>query len=274
VTEAILPRPGAAAPVPPVAPPASGAFRAWHVVRRNYLVWRKLMLPSLTGNLADPFIYLIGLGFGLGAFMPPIQGVPYIAFLAGGMVCYSTMNSASFEALYSAFSRLQMQRTWEGILHAPMNVSDIVIGEWLWAGLKATLSGAAILLVMYLLGIARGFPPLAVLPVALLVGLSFAGIALVMTTLAKSYDFFVFYFTLVVTPMMFLSGVFFPRDSLPGVARVISEALPLTHAVELSRPLALGGVPQRPFLNVLVLAAFGLAGVALACRLAQRRLAR
>jgi lipooligosaccharide transport system permease protein len=127
---------------------------------------------------------------------------------------------------------------------------------------------------MYLLGIARGFPPLAVLPVALLVGLSFAGIALVMTTLAKSFDFFVFYFTLVVTPMMFLSGVFFPRDSLPRVAHVISEALPLTHAVELSRPLALGGLPHRPLLNVLVLAAFGVAGVALACRLAQRRLAR
>ncbi len=245
-----------------------------HVVRRNYLVWRKLMLPSLTGNLADPFIYLIGLGFGLGAFMPPIEGVPYITFLAGGMLCYSVMNSASFEALYSAFSRLQLQRTWEGILHAPMTVNDIVLGEWLWAGLKSMLSGIAILLVMYVLGVARGFAPLAVLPVMLLVGLCFAGIALVMTTLAKSYDFFVFYFTLVVTPMMFLSGVFFPRNSLPAFARGLGEVLPLTHAVELARALALGHVPARPLLNVLVLCLYGIGGVALACLLARRRLAR
>jgi lipooligosaccharide transport system permease protein len=253
-----------------------GAFnvRPLYVVRRNYLVWRKLMLPSLTGNLADPFIYLIGLGFGLGAFMPPMDGVPYITFLAGGMICYSVMNSASFEALYSAFSRLQMQRTWEGILHAPMTVDDIVFGEWLWAGMKATLSGIAILAVMYLLGIAKGFAPLGVLPVALLVGLCFAGIALVMTALAKSYDFFVFYFTLIVTPMMFLSGVFFPRTTLPPIARTLSEFLPLTHAIELARPIALGQVPVRPLLNVTVLAVFALGGVFLACRLARRRLAR
>jgi lipooligosaccharide transport system permease protein len=282
VTDAVLPtppdalrRPPGPATLPPIpAGAAGGGLRPLHVVRRNYLVWRKLLLPSLTGNLADPFIYLIGLGFGLGAFMPPIAGVPYIAFLAGGMICYSTMNSASFEALYSAFSRLQMQRTWEGILHAPMTVTDIVLGEWLWAGLKATLSGASILLVMYVLGIARGVAPFAVLPLAFVVGLCFAGIALVMTTLAKSYDFFVFYFTLVVTPMMFLSGVFFPRESLPAVARGLSEALPLTHAVELSRALALGGVPHRPLVNLAVLLAFGIAGVALACRLAERRLAR
>ena len=248
--------------------------RALHVVRRNYLVWRKLMWPSLVGNLADPLIYLVGLGFGLGAFLPPIEGVPYINFLAGGMICYSTMNSASFEGLYSAFSRLQMQRTWEGILHAPMTVRDIVVGEWLWAGSKATLSGAAILLVMYALGIVRGVEPLAVLPVVLLVGLCFAGIALVMTTLARSYDFFVYYFTLFVTPMMFASGVFFPRTSLPAPVRLIGELLPLTHATELARSITLGTSLERPLVNAAVLLAYSLAGVALAARIARRRLSK
>ena len=52
------------------------------VWRRNFLVWRKLALPSILGNLADPLIYMLGLGYGLGAMLPSIDGQPYVAFLA------------------------------------------------------------------------------------------------------------------------------------------------------------------------------------------------
>jgi lipooligosaccharide transport system permease protein len=262
-------------PLPALPGSAHGPLRrALEVMRRNYLVWRKLMWPSLVGNLADPLIYLVGLGYGLGAFVPELAGMPYISFLAAGMLCYSTMNSASFEALYSAYTRLAVQRTWEAIRHAPMTVADIVRGEWLWAGVKSWLSGAAILLVMYALGIVSGIAPLAVLPVLLLVGLAFAGIALVITALAKSYDFFVYYFTLLVTPMMLVSGVFFPTDQLPAAVRWVSSALPLVHGTELARGLALGAPLERPLINVLVLAAYGLVGLAIATRLSERRLSR
>ena len=80
------------------------------VWQRNFLVWRKLALPSILGNLADPLIYMLGLGYGLGAMLPSIDGRPYVAFLAAGTVCASTMNAATFEALYSAFSRMHVQR--------------------------------------------------------------------------------------------------------------------------------------------------------------------
>ena len=140
-------------------------YRFLYLVERNYKVWRKLLIPSLIANLADPLIYLIGLGYGLGALVGQVDGRPYITFLAAGMLCFSTLNSASAEALYSAFSRLKVQRTWEGILHAPMTITDVVLGEWLWAAIKATLSGTAILVIMYSFGIVRGLAPLAVLPV-------------------------------------------------------------------------------------------------------------
>ena len=51
-------------------------------------------------------------------------------------------------------------------------------------------------------------------------GITFSCIALIFNALAKGYDFFTYYFTLFLTPMMFLSGVFFPREQLPGVVRV------------------------------------------------------
>ncbi|MDO9242315.1 MAG: hypothetical protein Q7U32_00730, partial [Rhodocyclaceae bacterium] len=78
--------------------------RAFAVWRRNFLVWKKLAMPSMLGNLADPMIYLFGLGYGLGSLLPQVDGVSYIAFLATGTICASTMNAASFETLYSGFS--------------------------------------------------------------------------------------------------------------------------------------------------------------------------
>ena len=95
---------------PPIAfPVLSGRFI--HVWRRNRLVWRKLAIPSILGNLADPMLYMLGLGYGLGAMMPAVNGMPYITFLAAGTVCSSTMMSASFEAMYSGFSRMHVQKT-------------------------------------------------------------------------------------------------------------------------------------------------------------------
>src|SRR5512142_3375965 len=85
--------------------------------RRNFLVWRKLAIPSVLGNLADPLIYMLGLGYGLGGLLPQVGGVSYVSFLAAGTVVSSTMNAATFEALYSAFSRMHVQKTWDAILN-------------------------------------------------------------------------------------------------------------------------------------------------------------
>ena len=132
------------------------SLRAIAVWRRNFLVWKKLAIPSVLGNLADPMIYLFGLGYGLGsllpASLPQLGGVSYIAYFAAGTVCASTMHAASFEALYSAFSRMHVQRTWEAILNAPVTLDDIVLGELLWGATKAVLSGVAILLVIAAFG--------------------------------------------------------------------------------------------------------------------------
>ena len=203
-----------------------------------------------------------------------VGGHPYVNFLAAGMICYSTMQTATFEGLYSAFSRLKVQRTWEGILYAPMTAADIVVGEWVWCALKALLSGAAILLVMYALGIVHGARPLLALPVVLLVGLAFGGVALFVTTLANSYDFFIYYFTLVITPLMFLSGVFYPLAQLPPALQTLAYLLPLAHACSLLRGVTLGDPVAWPLLSLAVLLAYGVIGVTLASVVAARRLSK
>jgi lipooligosaccharide transport system permease protein len=248
------------------------SVRAFAVWRRNFLVWRKLAIPSLLGNLADPLIYLFGLGYGLGSLLPQVAGVPYIAFLASGVVCASTMNAASFEALYSSFSRMHMQRTWEAILYAPVELDDVLAGEWLWAAAKAMLSGSAILLIVTLLGFVHSPLALWILPVIFITGLAFSGMGLIMTALAPSYDFFMYYFTLFLTPMVLLSGVFFPQTQLPLAVQAVAAWLPLTHAVALVRPLVFGDVPHDIALHVGALLAMACVAFWIALQLARRRL--
>ena len=111
-------------------------------------------MPSILGNLADPLIYMLGLGYGLGAMScREVGGVPYIAFLAAGTVCYLDHERATFEALYSAFSRMHVQRTWDAILNAPVALDDVVAAELAWAAAKSFLSGLAIMLVAWALGL-------------------------------------------------------------------------------------------------------------------------
>ena len=245
------------------------------VFRRHFLVWRKLAIPSLVGNIAEPLITLVAFGYGLGTLIGSVNlnntAVPYLLFLASGSICASAMQAASFEALYSAFSRMHVQRTWDGIMNAPVRLDDVVFAEMLWAAFKSLFTSVVILAVMLALNISHSLMLILALPLLALVGITFSCIALIFNALAKGYDFFTYYFTLFLTPTIFLSGVFFPRDQLPGALRVISDWLPLTAAVELIRPLFLGQWPLQGLQHLAILAAYAVAGFWIALALTRKR---
>lgn len=276
----ISPATGTAAPGIWRAPELS--LRFWPVFLRNLLVWRKLAIPSLVGNIAEPLMWLVAFGYGMGALVGQVTvsggassggdvRVPYILFLASGSICMSAMNAASFEALYSAFSRMHVQKTWDGIMNAPVSLDDVVLAEMLWAAFKALFTVTAILGVMLALGISHAPKLLLAWPVLLGVGITFSCIALIFNALAKGYDFFTYYFTLFLTPMMFLGGVFFPREQLPGPVRAVSDWLPLTNAVELVRPLFMDQWPANPVRHLLVLVVCTVASFWIALALTRKR---
>lgn len=242
--------------------------------RRNFMVWRKMAGSSILGHLADPVIYMLGLGYGLGGMLPEIGGMPYITFLAAGTVCYSTMNSASFESLYSGFARMHEQRTWEAILNTPVTLDDVVFAEIAWAASKSLLAGMAVLAVIWLLGLSHSPLTLWLIPLSLLVGICFASLGLIVTALAPAYDFFMYYFTLVITPMVLLCGVFFPVSQLPPILQSISAVLPLTHAVDIARPLLNNAAPVHCAAHVAALVAYTLAGFYVSLVLFRRRLSQ
>ncbi len=250
-------------------------LRFWPVFLRNFLVWRKMIIPSLIANIAEPLMWLVAFGYGLGALVGEVQlgaqKVPYIVFLASGSICMSAMNAATFEALYSAFSRMHMQKTWDGIMNAPVRLDDVLLAEMLWAAFKAIFTATAILFVMLALGIANSWKVLLAWPILLGVGITFSCLALIFNALAKGYDFFTYYFTLFLTPMMFLSGVFFPLDNLPEGVRWMATALPLTQAVSLVRPLFMDQWPEHVLVHIGILTAYAVAAWTIALHLTRKR---
>lgn len=242
------------------------------VFTRNFLVWRRLFWPALVMNLGEPALYLIGLGLGLGTFIGQMQGMDYLTFLASGILASSVMNTASFEGMYSVYTRMGPQKTYDAMLATPLGIEDIVLGEMLWCGAKALFSALGILIIAYALGAIHAPSALWALPIALLTGLAFAGPAMMMAALARNYEFFNYYFVLVLTPMLLLSGVFFPMDGLPAGLRPLIDLLPLAHAVELMRAVVLDVALSRPWTNILTLSAYIVLGFVGAAALIRRRL--
>jgi lipooligosaccharide transport system permease protein len=249
--------------------PGRGAVAVW---RRNLRVWRKLIGPAIAMNFGEPTLYLLGLGFGLGSFVGSMSDMPYLAFLASGIIASSAMTTASFEGMYSVFTRMDVQHTYDAMLATPLVLDDILAGEMLWCASKALFSGIAILTVAVVLGVTAGPAALLVLPVVFLIGLCFAGPAMIMAAVAANYDFFNYYFVLAVTPMLILGGVFYPIDTLPTAVQSAVQVLPLTHAVALTRPLMTGQPLHTPLLHLAVLAGYAATSFYVAVALVRRRL--
>jgi lipooligosaccharide transport system permease protein len=151
-------------------------------------------------------------------------------------------------------------------------VDDIVIGELLWCGTKSLVSGSAILAVAAVLGAVNDWDALLVIPVIFLTGVCFAAPGLIVTAYARGYEYFNFYMTLIMTPMFIMCGVFYPVSSLPGPVQSVVEILPLTHAVEIIRPIVVGQPVTDLALHLGALALFGLVSTWAATILFRRRL--
>jgi lipooligosaccharide transport system permease protein len=246
--------------------------RAVAVWYRDAKVWTKFYKASILGNMGEPLLYLLAMGWGLGRMVGTVDGIPYIQFLAPGLVCSTAMYAATFECTFGAFTRMTRQNTYDAILATPVSLEDIVAGEVLWGATKGLLSGAAMLLVMALFGLVA--TPWSVLALGLVftIGLLFASLSMIVTARAPSYDFFSYYFTLAIAPMFLFSGIFFPVGNLPDWAQTFAWFLPLTHGVTASRALFTGSFSWSIAADLLWLAVFTAVVFVIAIRSIRKRL--
>jgi lipooligosaccharide transport system permease protein len=238
------PAPATAPPQAPLAarvraylPQPRMAARVW---RRDLRVFSKLWKGALLPQFFDPVLYLLAMGFGLGAYVARIQGIPYEQFIGSGLVASAVMWAASFETTWNIYFKMEETRLYDAILTTPIEVPDVVAGEVAWAATRAVVYGTAFIVVVSLFGLVES-PWAVALPAFLaLGGACFATMGMTFTTLVARVDLYSYYYTLLITPMFLFSGIFYPLDRLPDWTHVVAWFTPLYHLVEIARGLILG----------------------------------
>lgn len=230
---------------------------------RHFRTYTKDIVSNGFPPFMEPLIFLAGMGLGMARYMPEFVGMNYLQFLATGLVMTSAMFTASFECTFGTFIRLEFDKIYDGMLAAPLSVSDVVVGEAIWAGTKGAFFSFAVLVIISAFGIVNFFTAALLTPiVGFLTGFLFAAIALLTTSYVKNINHFNFFFTGLLSPMFMFCGTLFPIANLPKALQVVAEVLPLTHPVRLGRVAAMAeGWEAALLLDLLYIV--GVAGVIL-----------
>jgi len=209
------------------------AIAVW---RRNASMYRRTWMLNILPNFFEPVLYLAAMGLGVGNYVRAMGGLPYVAFLAPGLVCVAAMNGASFEVTYNIYVRMNFEKQYDAMLTTPVEPQDVLAGEVLWAVTRSCIYGGAFFIVVVCFGLAPSAWALLALPVIPLTGLLFAAIGLAFTLRLNNIDLFSFYFTLFLTPLFLFSDIFFPlQERLSGMWLWVAEVLPLLHPVRIAR---------------------------------------
>lgn len=238
------------------------SWRSIRVWQRNFDVYLATWKVNFIPPLLEPLLYLLAFGLGLGkmiAFVPFMgEAVPYLKFIAPGLIATASMNHGFFETTYASFVRMYFQKTFDAILSTPLSIEDIVVGELLWGVTKSFFAACVIFLVCVSFGLLTFPQSLWMFPILIAGGLIFSGMGMCFTGVVKNIEMFNFPVFLLVTPMFLFAGVFFPLESLPVWAQKVAWALPLTFLVSSLRSLALGHGTVLVAAQALILFVFGL----------------
>ncbi len=251
-----------------------GTRRSLRVWQRNRDVFFKLWKSEALPVLFEPVILYIVMGAGLGTVVKDIEGGTYREFIGPGLMAGYAMFAAVFESAWGTYVRMSMRRTFDAMIVTPLNIEDVITGEILWATTRSLITACVVLLILAITGTIQS--PLAILtiPAAGLVGFFFSAFATVYTSRAPSVSAFNYLFSIIIYPMFFIAGVFFPLDDLPQGIQTFAWFLPLTSGVNIIRNLVDGNLTLSMLWGAMGLVLFGIFFYFLALRFMRQRLIR
>jgi lipooligosaccharide transport system permease protein len=237
-------------------PVPSLAHRVGSVWWRHVRVYSSSLFSNALPPFLEPLIFLAGIGLGLGRYIVNMDGLPYIQFLAVGLVLTSAMYTASFENTFGTFIRLEFDKVYDGMQAASLTSADLMAGELLFTSTKGAFFAAAVLAILSCFGLVTTPWMLLGIPLGFLTAAMFGATAMLVTSFVANINHFNFYFTLFISPLFFFSGVVFPLSQLPKDLQWIAGLMPLTHPVELMRILSGGHTVFGPVVNLLYIGFF------------------
>ena len=246
-------------------------WRAIRVWQRNLDTYKKHYKGSLAFSFGEPILYLMAMGVGIGSYIPSIEGRPYLSYIGPGLIMSSAMFAACFECTWGTYTRMHTQKTYDAILATPLNLDEIVAGDIMWGTTKSLITGMLMLAVIVCFRIVESPWALLVPLLVILVGFFFASLSMIVAAVSPGWEYFSYFFTMVITPLFLFSGIFFPVSRLPDWAEGVAAYTPLLHAVRVSRGLVYGEITHCLVVDAAWLVACSLALFVLAVNLVRRR---
>lgn len=249
--------------------------RSLAVLEYHLVNYRRIWVSTMVSSLTTPMLLLLALGVFMGGYVNRggTLSVPYLHYLAPALLASACLQLAMTEAGIQVTSQFKWKRTYFGMGATPLRASEMIIGELSYLAMRMAIAAAIFLTVMLAFGAVHSAWALVVPVAAVLTGL--AGAAPMYAYAATVETSFVMAVMLrfVMLPMTLFSGVFFPVEQLPVVARLAAYALPLWHGVVLCRDATLGTGALLPALgHVAVLVAWTAVGFDIARRRFGKRL--
>ena len=250
------------------------------VFEHRLLTYRKTYRSSLFTSFVSPVLFLTAMGIGLGGYVSndaALGGVPYLVFLAPGLLAATAMQSASFEATFPIMGGLVWNKVFHAMYATPISPRDIALGNLAWIVARLTLITTIFTLVIVLFGAAESPLIVFAIPAAVLTGMAFAGPIAAFSATQKTPNKFAAIFRFGITPLFLFSGTFFPISTLPAALQALAWLTPLFHGVALTRGLSLGTIADEPVaaaIHVIYLTTLATVGAWLTIRNIRRRLVR
>jgi lipooligosaccharide transport system permease protein len=245
------------------------------VLEHQLVSYKRVWRGTVYSSFVLPLLFLLGLGVSVGSYVDDRGGlgVPYLDYIAPGVLASTALQVAVGEATWPVLSGFMWVRTYHAMRASPLRVSDMLIGHMAFVLLRVGLAAAGFLVIMLLFGTVHSPWALGTLPASLLLGLAATAPVFAYSAWITNDGMFAVLFRFGIIPMTLFAGVFFPVDSLPLVARWLTYASPLWHGVELCRAATLG-VPTAwgVWGHVAYLAAWCAVGYVLAQRMFVKRL--
>jgi len=217
---------------------------ALRVVEHEAQVFKRFWRGTLFGYVLNPLLYLAALGFGLGSLITENQGevagLPYVEFVAPGLMAAAAMQAAAADSLWPVMAGMKWIRWYHGMVATPLRPRDVYTGSVAWTAMRAGLGATVFLVVAALLGAIPSAWGVLAIPSA---ALTAAGFAAMLAAYAATQEVdlrFPLIMRLGILPLFLVSGTFFPIDQLPGWLQVCAWASPLWHGVELCRASTTG----------------------------------
>jgi len=241
------------------------------------MVYRRVWRGSAITSIVNPVFYLGALGVGLGTLVNKSSGsslgVPYIDFVAPGMLAATAMTIAAGEASWPVIGSIKWTRQYFAMLATPIGIRDVVLGHQLWMTARVASTSAVYLGVIAAFGGVNSPLGILALPAAVLLGAAFTTPLAAYAATRESDAAFVPVNRFIIVPMFLFSGTFFPVSRLPVPLEWLAHATPLWHGVELCRMFTLGDVNGfRALGHVAYLLVFVVIGFACAKRTYTTRL--